>query len=188
MNIAQVNTYGINLPLLMKAIAGFERLGYIPLSVPYLVDKDIVELTLPENKVPKRHRELYYVGSAEQSFYQVLKCGAEPNKKYMMLTPCQRDEDVYDDTHLEIFLKLELVSMFESPIDDVMTVYNELFGSGLATIVGKSDGTDIEIAGIEVGSFGKREVYGKSVYFGTGLAMPRINYALSKCNRVPRHV
>ena len=39
---------------------------------------------------------------------------------------------------------------------------------------------DIEIGGIEVGSFGERVYKGNKIAFGTGLALPRITQAIKR--------
>ena len=67
--------YNIDVGLLNTAMNYYMMRGYKPLSAPMLVDKDIVEVTLPEGKKAKQHLDKFYVGSAEQSFYQLLKEG-----------------------------------------------------------------------------------------------------------------
>lgn len=169
--------YDVDLKLLYEALNYYKLCGYEMISAPLLVDKDIVEITLPSNKVAKEHLGLFYVGSAEQSFYQLMKNGDSIISKYskfMMLTPCQRDE-VLDGEHLEIFLKLELISFKGDTIGDV---YNFYKSKGFLVEKEKTeDGEDLFINNLEVGSFGNRFFINKLVHFGTGLALPRISQA-----------
>lgn len=180
--------YDIDSKLLVKAIEYYSSKGFLHLSAPMLVDKDIIELTLPKDKSPREHSNtgLYYVGSAEQSYYQLLKKHPSIYSKnsYMLLTPCERDE-VEDELHLGIFLKLELISCEITSYGLASLVYEFLHPYILSkrctsALVKTDEGYDIEINNIEVGSFGTRSVFGKDVTYGTGLALPRISQALSK--------
>lgn len=167
--------YDIDLKVLYEALNHYKELGYKMIPAPLLVDKDIVSLTLPEGRKAKEHTGgLFYVGSAEQSAYQLYKDGTLDSGKYMLLTPCQRDEDVLDETHLEIFLKLELISLGEdhsSILSDVLSFYN----NDKCVVVSTTQGKDIYINRIEVGSFGSRMFMGANFCFGTGLALSLIH-------------
>lgn len=171
--------FNIDLPLLYKALNYYESLGYQMISTPYLINKDIIDITLPDNREAKEHNGLYYVGSAEQSAYQLFKDGKLPYDKWMMLTPCQRDEEILDDNHLEIFLKLELMlkgNQYNKIIEDVLSFYN----NDNCIVISTEQGKDILFNNIEIGSFGTREVFWQDFSFGTGLAMPRYTQALLK--------
>lgn len=174
--------FDINIKLLHLALNFYERLGYRHLSAPMLVDKDVVEYTLPEGCIAKEHVDgKYYVGSAEQSFLQLIKDGESfTTNKFMMITPCQRDEKILDDQHLEIFLKIELISL--NPVDDVL----EDVRSFLRTItnldidiMNTGNGSrDLYINNIEVGSFGFNTYNGIKYQYGTGIALPRLTQSL----------
>lgn len=169
--------YNIDIGLINTAYLFYMLRGYQPLSAPMLVDKDIVELTLPEDRETKEHLGQYYVGSAEQSFYQLIKDGFEPVGKYMMLTPCHRDE-VKDERHLEIFLKIELVSLdstYHNIAKDAFDFYTTLGEKVDLTVVSAVEGVDLEIGGVEVGSYGQRMFDGQVISYGTGLALPRFS-------------
>ena len=172
--------YDIDLKVLYEAINHYKNLGYKMIPAPLLVDEDIVSLTLPEGRKAKEHVDgLFYVGSAEQSAYQLYKDGSLGLGKYMLLTPCQRYEDVLDETHLEIFLKLELISLggeYSSILNDVLSFYN----NDKCVVVNTSQGEDININDIEVGSFGSRIFMGKNFCFGTGIALPRYTQAINR--------
>ena len=168
----------IDCSLLLEAMQYYKKLGYTPLSCPMLVDRDIINITLPEGKIARGYNGKYYVGSAEQSFYQMIKDGFRPEGKYMLITPCERDE-VEDDYHFGIFLKVELVSnkvSYQSILEDVLGFY-KLKGYDVK-VVREGLGKDILMGDIEVGSFGSRKYLGESVSFGTGLALPRISQAI----------
>lgn len=171
--------YDIDLSLLLKASNYYENLGYNSTSAPLLVDKDVINLTLPPTRHVTPHLDKYYVGSAEQSFYQLLKEGLKPVEQYMMLTPCVRDE-CPNSTHLGVFLKLELLipgNNFINIFQDVFDFYsNENLNPQL---VNTEEGLDIYINDLEVGSFGTRKVYEQDVSYGTGLALPRITQAIN---------
>lgn len=171
--------YNIDIGLINTAYLYYMLRGYKPLSAPMIVDKDIVELTLPEGREAKEHLGQYYVGSAEQSFYQLIKDGFEPEGSYVMLTPCHRDE-VNDESHLDIFLKLELVSTEKTFINVAKDAYDfyTALGESVELVKGDTWGSaDLEIGGIEVGSFGHRIYDNYLVSYGTGLALPRFSQA-----------
>lgn len=185
----------IDLPTLFKAIEFYKSRGYEMISAPMCVTKKAIMETLPDNRFPKEHMDgLYYVGSAEQSMYQIILESSKNTRfsgSYMMLTPCQRDEDP-DETHFEIFLKLELVSFDNKDIlTDVFDFYLKQYvlmcdlernGRTLrdVEIVKTKTGSDITINGVEVGSFGKHTLNKNEMKFGTGLALPRYTQAIWK--------
>lgn len=177
--------FEINLPMLMRALDFYQARGYRAITAAQCVSMNAINTTLPDGATPMAHDdENFYVGSAEQSFYQLMsnyeKNGTpmEPKGRFMMLTPCQRDERVKDDTHLEIFLKLELISFDGHVISDALHFFKR---EGLmAEEVETTKGIDIEYKGIELGSYGTRIHEGQKLWFGTGVAMPRICYAKAK--------
>ncbi|CAL1777967.1 histidyl tRNA synthetase [Acinetobacter phage vB_AbaM_PhT2-v2] len=178
--------FEINLPQLLRAIEFYKKLGYKPISAAQCVGIQAINKTIPEGAVPLAHDEdNFYVGSAEQSFYDMMTrykirgTPISPNGKFMLLTPCQRNEHVIDDSHLEIFLKLELISFERTVVTDALAFFRQ---EGLkdAIVVDTPQGLDIEYKGVELGSYGKRTHEGEIVYFGTGIAMPRISYAIAK--------
>ncbi|AZU98611.1 hypothetical protein [Acinetobacter phage AbTZA1] len=178
--------FEINLPQLLRAIEFYKKLGYKAISAAQCVPIAAINKTIPDGAVPKAHDEdNFYVGSAEQSFYDLMSKYAtignpiSPTGKYMMLTPCQRNESVIDDSHLEIFLKLELISFERTCVLDALAFFRS---EGLkdAMVIETDKGLDIEYKGIELGSYGKTTHEDEIVYFGTGIAMPRISYAIAK--------
>lgn len=171
--------YNINTCILIDAINYYTSLGYKPISVPMLVESSINALTTPKGVECKKHLDLEYVGSAEQSFLQMIKNRELENGKYFAITPCQRG-DLPDESHLEIFLKLELICIGEDCSERVVKEALQFFKKyGDFNIVNTNIGFDIENPrGVEVGSYGVREFFGVKYTYGTGVALPRISYAL----------
>lgn len=179
--------FNIDAGLIYKAMEFFKSCGYEFISVPYVVNKDIVGYTLPEGREAHAHGEYgYYVGSAEQSIYQLIEDGGVLPKKCLAITPCQRDESILDESHLEIFLKIELISFdlgfdHRNIRDDVLNFYDSLNIANITTVVQDDNVSyDININDVEVGSYGYRWFKNVLVSYGTGLALPRLEYAINK--------
>lgn len=160
------------------------------IQVPYLVDADILAYTLPEGKEdrPLGHPNgRFYVASAEQSFLQMEKDGFEftAEHPYMALTPCYRTEDVLDESHFNIFLKLELIEFYpkHGPMAYARDMCNFLWTYySLETRIVKTEiGFDVEDKyGLELGSFGMRNSpKGHPYMYATGIAEPRASIALN---------
>lgn len=151
---------------LASAIGYFQSRGFISVDVPYEVDQDIQRLTAPDKTFPSVPFDRY-VGSAEQSFLTMRHLPA----RCMALTPCVRVEEKYDHIHLPVFIKLELRST-DLPWRSIRDMCYELYSSWGHNP--QCVGGDIEINGVEVGSYGERLGYA----FGTGLAEPRFGRAI----------
>lgn len=177
---------------ILHALQYYQQRGYWLIDVPFTVDLDIINLTMPEQCSALEHQfNKYYVGSAEQSFLQLIKNGEYMEEGlYMALTPCHRYEQA-DSTHFEIFLKLELFSIehrYQILWDDAFGFFKQYLG--IRTIINDdvriSDETGFDIVSlqndIELGSYGTRTVVinGKEVTysFGTGIAEPRLSYCV----------
>ena len=96
------------------------------------------------------------IGSAEQSFYQMLLDGALAPGKYVTCSPCFRNETEADWLHQKQFMKVELINTF---VGDQSLVLNEMIDLAFeffAKLAGKEnlrkiqtlDGLDIELSGI----------------------------------------
>lgn len=180
----------IDLALITRAI---DYYNCIQLSVPYLVDPDIMEFTCPPGAVDKRLQHFngkQYVASAEQSFLQLEKDGRvfHDDYQYIALTPCYRDEWILDETHYNIFLKLEIFHYNPTlPNGDYLwadAMRNFLQQEGLPVELKPTDlGYDImDLSGLELGSFGYRTTpKGVPYVYGTGLAEPRASLAFERC-------
>lgn len=175
----------ISATLLFSAMSYFKSKGYKFITVPLLVDKDVSDFTLPTDRYAEKHSdEKVYVGSAEQSVYQLIKEGKDFPEKVLAITPCSRDEELLDNTHFKMFLKIELITFGENNshleiLEDVKSFYSTLY-DGNISVIDMGDGThDLEINGIEVGSYGRRSFLGRTVNYGTGLALPRFQQSIN---------
>lgn len=170
----------------MKAINYYQSLGYQLIDVPMCVDVDVSEHTKPFDVKDIHHsNEKVYVGSAEQSFIQLHKNKELNNGMFMALTPCNRDEEILDDIHYRIFLKLELIIVGESCSFKVMNDAKSFFTEYLKVKTIKTneaiDSADIvSIVGEqELGSYGVRNMIDGTIYtYGTGIAEPRLSFAI----------
>lgn len=178
--------------LIMEAMNYYSGLGYVPFTVPLVVDDEVSDLTKPDIVQSLYHQDKVYVGSAEQSFLQLYKHKDiykknGKNGKYFAVTPCYRQELILDELHYLVFLKIEL---FVIPENNAMTLHRVL-GNAFGFFDGYTKDIeiraltyrsyDIFVNDIEVGSYGIRNLDNKLSYiYGTGLAEPRFSYAVSK--------
>lgn len=177
--------YDIDTELLLKAMLYYQDENFKPLSSPLLVSDCAVNLTLPKDVESQKHLGLNYVGSAEQSFYELLKDSPELSGEFMLISPCQRN-DIPTETNLNIFLKLELISTTmsrEEILEIVLKFYLDSFSEELFRVIQTSEGFDINMNGVEICSFGSRFINNRWISYGTGLALPRISYALQKSTK-----
>jgi len=166
---------------ILNAMQWYQLLGYEPVSVPMLVDEMVSDFTKPESREDLKHNGLCYVASAEQSFFQRIINNDIGDGRYQAITPCYRDEPVLDEYHFRIFLKIELFVIgsyeYKSVKKDAEGFFRQ-FTEKLTTVKTES-GLDLEINGFEVGSYGTRVFKGKNICYGTGIAEPRLTYALT---------
>ncbi|AUS02890.1 hypothetical protein NVP2275O_309 [Vibrio phage 2.275.O._10N.286.54.E11] len=181
----------IDTSLIFQAIKHYEEYGYNMVTVPMLVDEEASRLTKPKGCKDLYHKDKVYVASAEQSFIQLYNEGELMTGKYMALTPCYRDEPELDDTHFNIFLKLELIKVYREGykpgasvvLDDAYDFFKPLAKYNTKLVSFGNNNHDIEINGLEVGSYGYRQFSDGTWYvYGTGIAEPRLSYALGKSN------
>jgi hypothetical protein len=201
----------INFTALGDAMGYYKTLGYEIKEVPWLVPFSDIMITIHENLKPTKISSLfpndYLVGSAEQSFLNFHRNKKiEINKKYIGCTPCFRHESVIDKYHQLYFMKAELYlplsyedkeedkeNIFKNIINDAKYFfehYDFLNRSQIlntekirTTKVVKTDfGFDIELNGIELGSYGiRRNQENKLLWIhGTGLAEPRFSNVVNE--------
>ena len=187
------NTF-INIGLLYRAMSHYNNKGFIMTSVPSCVDLNSTFQSIPEDKrqyihpiARSRENDSYYVGSAEQSFIYLHSQGILPEGKFMAITPCVRDERE-DETHLGLFLKIELISLGEHNVESMLENAYSFFKTLTADLEIVDSGNkpfekDILVSGIEVGSYGLGSMLDGTRYtYGTGIAEPRLSFALSSKN------
>lgn len=179
----------INYKNIYEGIEHYKRLGYNYIEVPWLVSKESLDVTRPPEA---RYFDTFMgqlVASGEQSFIEIRKdlC---PGRKYQCVTPCFRDEK-YDSTHHPSFLKLELIlplwkgdneaEAVDLVLKDAYNFFRRYASYEGAPVTVKTDiGFDINMLGIEVGSYGYREYDGFRWVYGTGVAEPRLSYVRQK--------
>lgn len=181
----------IDYSLIADAIEYYQDQGYELIDVPWTVPEHVLKITCKENHMFENNKYLnnYLVGSAEQSFLDLIKRNKLRFGKYCAVTPCFRNDEE-DELHQKYFMKLELIhyannwwtlnTNLEMMIHDAQTFFS-LFTD--VTVVKTSDersqeSYDIEHNGIELGSYGIRQHENIRWIYGTGIAEPRFSYAL----------
>lgn len=178
--------------LIKKALEYYTGLGYIYKETPWIVSPEITELTCPDIQKSLHNTTQSFVGSAEQGFIQLALQGQLiPGVKYVSASPCIRLGET-DELHQEQFFKVELYSLSQdetvlnSFIDDASLFFSQM-SLVMPCVVETSDPStvDININGIEVGSYGTRSAQDIAWTFGTGLAEPRFSLACANEHDVP---
>lgn len=194
----------IDYALIDRAIRFYTDRGYQRIETPWLVSKDIADLTKPLNastyivQKDTEQKQKAFVASGEQSFLYLINKGYLPGVgRYQTVTPCLRD-DAWDVTHMKNFVKLELIEYAcRSPNVDslVLRENNKLYVeravsvalSFFETLVDKNDlevvdtsagysvSYDINFNGIEIGSYGFRSCVFCDWVYATGIAEPRFS-------------
>lgn len=180
----------IDWALVGRAVDFYQNRGFKYVEVPWMVSTEAVCATLPDGKslFSVGRPNSWLVGSAEQSFLQMMIDGVLPADRYVAASPCFRDDPV-DDLHAKTFFKVELIDVMSETTKKVdarglltLGVMNaarsffveSVFGLEVINTVG---GFDITLNNIEIGSYGYREHKGHSWIYGTGLAEPRFSLA-----------
>ena len=175
----------IDYGLIAKALDYYRAAGFKYVEVPWIVSREAIEVTLPAGRQPHMidlHPGRGLVGSAEQSFLQLMFDGQLPEGLYVAASPCFRDDPV-DTWHQPSFFKVELirVGFMRLSAEELLAWALRFFvnnGAPGAKIKQTSEGHDIELDGVELGSYGVRR-YRQHVWtYGTGIAEPRFSTAL----------
>jgi seryl-tRNA synthetase len=180
---------------LARAVTFFTQREYRYFEVPWAISEEAISITATE----ARWRDIaltpfgYLVGSAEQSFLQMVLDQRISRGKYVACSPCFRPCETVDLLHRQHFMKVELFRNDE--LDDVAltdmredafdfaTLELTYAHTGLATTglhwTATSEGMDLDLGAVEIGSYGRREhpLVGGWLY-GTGVAEPRFSTAL----------
>ena len=186
-----ISPHKINWQIFGEAVEYYEDLGYQYIEVPWRVGPEAIKKTLPSHVDLEIFNDpINLVGSAEQSFVEMMLDGVMPIGKFQAITPCFRNETVYDDLHQPHFMKLELINFGEisdeklnQMIKDAVGFFKPRVYMNDVQLVQTNDGFDIEHNGIELGSYGIRIMMYKrkrfSWIYGTGIAEPRFSFANS---------
>lgn len=194
----QASSQPIDWWLLGKAQDFYQRRGYQYVEVPWAVRPEITQVTIPHWVDPfsLTDLDLDLVGSAEQSFLQMMWDGRLLPGRYCAISPCFRREPHLDDLHQLHFMKLELIDFNPPDLDqaflDIVGDAHRFMGSymqvKLRQIEDDESGPrrqyDLEsLGGIELGSYGVRNAGRTYWVYGTGIAEPRFSYVLKKQGR-----
>lgn len=176
----------VNWEFLVKALNWYVNRGYKRVDLPWHASIEAVGSTLDDLSRTYELRDLgLLVGSAEQSFVDALINGTLGEGKFVSLTPCFRKEPVFDATHQPYFMKVELfdTKVCDGNDFDIMldakTFMEEISGI-CPDIVPTEFGYDLEINGVEVGSYSSRKYLDYEWTCGTGIAEPRFTQSLNK--------
>lgn len=134
----------------------------------------------------------FLVASGEQAFLWLDEQKRLDAHTWIGWSPCFRDEPVLDELHQYAFIKLELYRPL-GPNDssaEALTHFVDLAQKGFEVLSGitpqkravSDNQIDLEIKGIEVGSYGIRPhptLIGRTYVYGTALAEPRLSKALN---------
>ena len=178
----------INYKLLSNAIDFFKYFEYQMVDVPWEVSSDSILKTVNTLDLAYPFNNQYLVGSAEQSFLELIKLKKLPeNKNVMAVTPCFRNE-LITPLHSKYFMKLELFSWSsKSYPESHLNVAKKFFQSVAGYNIDEVDvegvphwkGSDLYLNNIEIGSYLKYNKDGIYWSCGTGLALPRFEQALN---------
>lgn len=197
----------INYKLLDLASNYYSGIGYDRVESPWLVTKEISDITKPVGasshivRKDTETKEKVFVASGEQSFLYLINKGFLPIAgKFHTITPCMRN-DAFDSTHTKYFMKLELIDYNTNSIltiDAIDKVVYTMVEQALVffksqvpipkklTITSISDtefpAYDILYNDIEIGSYGYRECMFCNWVYGTGLAEPRFSRLVNMNN------
>lgn len=179
---------GVNWHLLSNAIHYYEWSEYVYRDVSWSADPRAISVTCPDPSWIVKTQKVSLVGSAEQSFIDLDLKGQLGKGKWVSCTPCFRNDEE-DELHQHGFMKVELyVNSDPSPrlahlvalrAYDFFRRCDEECADYL-DIVETEHGYDIEMGGIEIGSYGYRESNGLAWVYGTGIAEPRFSTAMAK--------
>lgn len=178
----------LDFTLIGEAQTYYEQAGYQPIAVPWVIDEKYVAETKPDGVEFYSTLGGVLVASAEQSFIQMLDQGWDEPGSYQATTPCYRDED-HDELHSPYFMKTELfdnknvtVERLHKMINTALNFFNSL-QPGCAEVEDLGDGTfDIVSSNTktELGSYGIRERKNFTWVYGTGIALPRFEQAVTQ--------
>lgn len=184
--------------LISRAIDFYAHKGFKYVEAPWMVGPNALNSTLPPGKnafwVEDWHEladksRSALVGSAEQGFVQLMLDGRLPLGSHMAAGPCFRDDEV-DELHQKTFFKVELIIVMDyapppefalkMAHEDALEFFYQNTGLRDRLLEVETEaGYDINLNGIEIGSYGVRSFEGHHWIYGTGLAEPRFSMALA---------
>lgn len=176
---------------LARALDFYVAQGFERLELDWHAPLQVCRRTCPdEGRIYPFDGGHAWVGSAEQAFMQAQDEGRlAPGRAYVALTPCFRREPVVSDTHRLQFMKVELfVAHLADPggPERLCEQAARFMASQTHHRVDRvltAEGWDLEVGGLEVGSYAARRHGDRAWTCGTGLAEPRFSVALARADR-----
>ncbi len=169
--------------LIGMAMGFYEGHGFKRVDMPWQVGRETAMVTCPDASRMFAFEDKVLVGSAEQAFMEAQFLSALEPGRYVTCTPCFRNEPIVDEFHQKQFMKVELYSNEKDQdslyVDFAHLARHFLYHHGYteAQLVETAEGFDLEVGGIEVGSYSSRVHKGHAWTCGTGLAEPRFSTA-----------
>lgn len=178
-----LNVENVDWKKLSDAVAYYKGLGYYYCELPWLQSRDVLNVTAPtpEHIIGTDFYSLGLIGSAEQAFIGMHQNVAVDPGQFVSCSPCFRIEQI-DWLHQTQFMKVELfqtINTTDNGLQNMIQQCVEFYDKYMAKpqVVETSEGFDIEVNGIEVGSYGIRSYRDLTWIYGTGLAEPRFSQA-----------
>lgn len=171
----------IDYKLLSESLEHYSLAGYTRIETPWAVSRYVDDITRPADRTPYelKHNGKRLVASGEQSFLYLYLKEFLPKGSFQTITPCYRLES-FDFTHTKYFMKNELIKTdvvneaeLNKMVNVAMLFFSRYFGPNKINVIQTQFGYDIEINGIELGSYGIRSNEMLSWIYGTGCAEPR---------------
>ena len=192
----------IDWTIMGRSVSHYTVRGFEYVEVPWIVDQRYSMLTAPSGTSniqvsgfvnnPSINND-YFVASAEQAFIQMMdNKQLVKDKFYQTVSPCLRD-DVVDKLHQTQFMKNELFLFtddeehanwcLQKMIANARMLFKHFVSADDISLEDIDDPralvqTDINVNGIEVGSYGIRKIGFMFIVFGTGIALPRFTIAM----------
>jgi seryl-tRNA synthetase len=170
----------IDYGLIAKALDFYKSMGYKEINVPWHVRTEVSDITCPSLDRAYPFEDGVLVGSAEQSMIQMALDGElVENISYVTCSPCFRNEPELDRCHQKYFMKVELFHFgddyqaFRKIKFDAYEFLKSLTSKQIDIVVYDGFNLDMEINGVEIGSYNYRSAKGIIWTCGTGLALPR---------------
>lgn len=161
------------------AVDFYKSKGFDYVEVPWAVPRSVINMTF-DGQPRWACEEGTLVGSAEQSLLSMID--QLPDVPIVAASPCFRYEPVLDELHQTTFMKVELFSKGKLWLVLMMHALEMFKNRGLSVDVQVQpdsplykEQTDLLVDGIEIGSYGYREVDGHVWSYGTGWAEPRMS-------------
>lgn len=185
----------IDFSFFVSAKEYYSRLDFNYIDVPWRVSLPTARETI--DFVPNRSLLLcddsVLIGSGEQGFLDLILHGNLPPGSYSTITPCFRG-DIISPLHRKEFMKMELIDFknvsvkrFKEILDFCLKFHQNYLSDVRILYTDTADEISADIISneIEIGSYGIRTGKHFKWIYATGVALPRLTYAINyEKNRV----